>query len=629
MPGKEQLARPEVPNRRTLAPVRLSSAPAAESRRPDARPRRELLLVALLAATASVASFLWFFLRGEVLLYGDAVAHLNIARRVLDSRVPSPLQLGTVWLPLPHLLSLPFVINDWMWHSGVGGSIVSMLAYVAAVVGTFRLVRARASRLAAWLAAALLALNPGLLYMQATAMTESLFLATVIWAIVYFDEVVRGLTSPAGSVHPSARAQALPGTARPWKSLEGCGITLAAAMLTRYDGWALALAIGGVSVVLVSRWTRRAEPGAPVRRMWRSLAASALLCTLMPALWLGHNYALNHKPLDWLNGPYSAKALEQRSAEARPYPGEHDPGAAALYFMKAAKLNVAQGRWQGWMLALAVLGTVVSLMPAKSAIRLPAAMRGVRAGWKLYSRTSRAPQLAAGKRDAGALSLLLLWFPLPFYAYAIAYGSVPIFVPVWYPFSYYNVRYGLELLPAFAVFTALLIAALYEFQWTAVARFGRMATAAVVLLLAANYVSVAQAGPICLREAQTNSASRLRLESQLADFLRRLPPESTLLMNTAEHVGALQMADVPLRRVVDLGREMVWDAGLSCPAQVADYVVAFRGDPVAQAVERNPRWLEEVASVSLNPTLAPNQGAGGWGTQPDVVVYRSRFPRGN
>ncbi len=52
--------------------------------------------------------------------------------------------------------------------------------------------------------------------------------------------------------------------------------------------------------------------------------------------------------------------------------------------------------------------------------------------------------------------LLLLWLPLAFYALSIAYGSVPIYIPVWYPFSYYNVRYGLELLPVFAVFLAVL-----------------------------------------------------------------------------------------------------------------------------------------------------------------------------
>ena len=51
---------------------------------------------------------------------------------------------------------------------------------------------------------------------------------------------------------------------------------------------------------------------------------------------------------------------------------------------------------------------------------------------------------------------LLLWTPLPFYALSIAYGSVPIFVPEWWPHSYYNVRYGMELIPIFCVSVAFL-----------------------------------------------------------------------------------------------------------------------------------------------------------------------------
>jgi len=35
----------------------------------------------------------------------------------------------------------PFIFVDSMWQKGVGGSIPSMIAYVFAVVGIFRLVR--------------------------------------------------------------------------------------------------------------------------------------------------------------------------------------------------------------------------------------------------------------------------------------------------------------------------------------------------------------------------------------------------------------------------------------------------------------------------------------------------------
>jgi hypothetical protein len=140
------------------------------------------------------------------------------------------------------------------------------------------------------------------------------------------------------------------------------------------------------------------------------------------------------------------------------------------------------------------------------------------------------------------------------------------------------------------------------------------ATAGVLLvLLAANYLRVAEATPICLREARVNSVARVRLEARLATVLAGLPPHSTLLMYTADYIGAVQSAGVHLRRVVNETGKMAWDAGLSCPAQVADYVVAVDGDAVAQAVVGNPRWLEKIAAFST-----PGK--------PEVTVYRSTFP---
>src|SRR6202521_4131452 len=122
----------------------------------------EVRLLAWLATCVSVFSFLFYFRYGDVLLYGDAVAHLNIARRVFDSKTPGLLQLGTVWLPLPHLLMIPFLLSDSAWQSGIGGSIPSMVAYALGAAGMFRLVRSALSidlqpdspaRIAPWLSA--------------------------------------------------------------------------------------------------------------------------------------------------------------------------------------------------------------------------------------------------------------------------------------------------------------------------------------------------------------------------------------------------------------------------------------------------------------------------------------------
>jgi len=671
------------PQARNLAQTSLNSKELTQQSSERRWLRRDPWLVTACAWAASLASFAWFYLHGELLLYGDAVAHINIARRVFDSRWPGVERLGSVWLPLPHVLSIPFVVSDWMWRSGVGGSMPSMAAYVFAVAGVFRLVRGRASRLAAWLAAALLGLNPNLLYMQSTAMTESISLAAVIWAVLYFDEFVRGLgavgsqnyptiakgwrtwgTRPHSEEPPHSSKESLSGPPAAdsssgidaplpaSKALERCAMMLAAAMLTRYDGWVLAFVMGCAAVAIVF-WKNRQFPralkpssllaldgtaqGTPASQMQacrgprkaaplqrdslqrnllqrnplqrsslqgnttqsengatrgarRSLAAFLLLCALTPALWLAHNYAINYRPLDWWNGPYSAQAIEARTGHGFPYPGKHDVAQAAKQFLKAAGLNFSSGfteqrtppsftrmlsEWQTWMLALAVLGTLVAVLAH------------------------------------GAWAWLLLWLPLPFYAYAIAYGSVPVFVPAWWPFSYYNVRYGLELLPALAAFAAVAVG--FVVERFPDARVRPVAAGALMLLLAANYVSVVRTTPICLREARVNSVTRLRLESQLSPVLAALPAHSTLLMYTGDYVGALQSAGVHLRRVVSETGKMVWQAGLSCPAQVADYVIAVAGDPVAKAVERNPRWLEKIAGFST-----PGK--------PDVVVYRSTFP---
>ena len=148
----------------------------------------------LLLGALSIAALLFYYVKQQLLLYGDAVAHINIARRVVDNRHPweSLAELGTVWLPLQHIAMLPFVWNAALWRSGIAGAIPGMVAYVLGTLGIFRLVSGRAPKLAAYVAAAIYALNPNLLYLQTTAMNEPIFLAFFIWALVYLDEFVQG-----------------------------------------------------------------------------------------------------------------------------------------------------------------------------------------------------------------------------------------------------------------------------------------------------------------------------------------------------------------------------------------------------------------------------------------------------
>jgi hypothetical protein len=160
------------------------------------------------------AAVTWFFRTGATLYWGDAEAHLDIARRVIDSRTPGWPQLGTTWLPLPHLLMLPLVRNDWLWQTGLAGGIVSAFCMTLAATFLFTAMRrVFASSLAGWAAAAVFLLNPNTLYLGSIPMTEAAFFAS-LFGVLYFT--VRALpirragarSSAWGSRHTPVRSPA-------------------------------------------------------------------------------------------------------------------------------------------------------------------------------------------------------------------------------------------------------------------------------------------------------------------------------------------------------------------------------------------------------------------------------------
>lgn len=523
--------------------------------------------VGALAAAVAIVFFRNFYAQGAILLYGDAVAHIHIARRVFDSLTPGPLCLGTVWLPLPHILMIPFLVSDWMWRTGVGGSIVSMIAYVAGTVGVFRLVRSRTSRVGGWLAAAIYALNPNLIYLQATAMTESLYLALFVWAVIFLEEALK--TAEPEKIAERARA------------LERAAIVIAAAMLTRYDGWwlagcVLAAAFSFAVSMLIKRPIVAWEffSGLQDRPMRRALRNAVLLLAAIPTLWLAYNHREYGNVFEFATGPYSARAIEQRTASASwRHPGDHSPRVAATYFLKSVKLNLGSGHWEWPLFTAALVGLLISLV----------AMRRFAAWW-------------------------LFWLPVPFYMFSIAYGGVPLFLPVWWPFSYYNVRYGLELLPAVAVFAALT----YDTLRKASGHLAWRTTVAVIVIavLAGSYISVWKATPITIREAVANSRTRIPFERMLANELRRLPRTARLLMYTGAHAGALQMADIHLRRVVNESNHPQWEQALHAPAQV-DYIVASDGDAVALCAREHRDILVPLAIIESSG-------------QPRTIIYKTQ-----
>src|SRR3989344_5968737 len=88
-------------------------------------------IVLLVLVLISIFSFMIFYQNGLGLAYNDARSHLDIGRRFVEGLKPGFAQLGSVWLPLPHILMVPTIWNDFMWHSGLSGGLQSMISFVA------------------------------------------------------------------------------------------------------------------------------------------------------------------------------------------------------------------------------------------------------------------------------------------------------------------------------------------------------------------------------------------------------------------------------------------------------------------------------------------------------------------
>jgi 4-amino-4-deoxy-L-arabinose transferase-like glycosyltransferase len=502
--------------------------------------RGETFVVAWSALLVSLFALSFSYSRGLMLLYGDAVAHLHIARRIIDSINPGLRQLGSVWLPLPHLLLVPFVARLEWWQSGLAGAFPSMGAYVLSVAGIYRLARFWLPPHSALIAVMFLGLNPGLLYMQTTAMNEPLFLAEMIWSVVLLIEYGR-----AFEADESKRAA---------KLLICAGVVLAGAVFTRYDGWIFTFLAWLVALGKMLR-----------RKRWDSQAGGAfVLFTVMlavaPLVWMGYCSRQFGDPLDFLRGPYSAKAIELRTATpgAPHYPGWHSMPVAALYFLKAAELGAVPLRFANLLLILSVAGSMLAVIR-----------------W----------------RGRGSMTAMLLWLPLPFYAYSIAYGSVPIFIPLWWPHSWYNTRYGMEMLPIFALSLAFMVGVIADWIARLKPSVAPWIPAVVALLIVADSTVLLRAKPLVLDEAIANSRSRIQFEVAYANALAALPPKSMILAYTSEHAGAFQRAGIALKRTINESDYYEWAPALKNPAQAADYVIATDGDRVAQAVAAKPDSL--------------------------------------
>ncbi|HUI43725.1 MAG TPA: hypothetical protein VL523_17320 [Terriglobia bacterium] len=445
--------------------------------------------VAILAVTS--ASLAFFYACGLTNLYGDAIAHMEGARRLTDSLTPGLAEIGSVWLPLYHFLVAPLAANFNLWRTGLGGSLVSAAALGLAAWFIFRLGSAMNRNLAAgWVALVGFLACANMLYIGSTPLTEPL---CVMWAALVAWELYRFQQNGRLAILVAAALAAFFGT------------------LTRYDGWYL-LPFAALFVLLARPrgWRLRLRDAA-----WFSVIAGA-----GPLLWALHNWYRYGNPMEFYNGPYSAQAIyaHQLATTGFRYPTDGSYVLSARYYLEDLKLVIGAGS-----LVLAVLGLVAW-----------AADAGERA-----------------RRSAALLTLV----PFVFYVQSMAHSSVPIYVPTLFPHTYYNLRYGLEMLPAAALLPSFLVSARLP------ARVRTGVVAVVMAILAVQFGSRIKAGAVeigTVKESLLNTPCHTRTAEALIDLLKRSYAGGTILMGMGKYPCVLPTLGIPYRQALTESNRPYW-----------------------------------------------------------------------
>lgn len=264
----------------------------AESRAPSdgaadaVRADHTVRWVALAASVASVLAYWYFASKDMALGYADSISHLQIASRTLYSPTAGFAQLGGVWLPLPHILMLPLIWFTPFYYSGFAGSAVSMVSYVIACVFVYKMAFGLTrSRVPALGGLAVFALNPNILYMQSTPMSELLLFAAIT-ATAYYVQQWLQITDHAER----------------YPYLFAAAVAAFVACLTRYEAWAITVFMGAIVVSAAWRqYGRHAVAG--ISLAFSFVAGAAIM------LWLGWNLLIFGNALNFQNGKYAKPSL--------------------------------------------------------------------------------------------------------------------------------------------------------------------------------------------------------------------------------------------------------------------------------------------------------------------------------
>jgi hypothetical protein len=467
--------------------------------------RYSIWLIFGLLVSVSIFSFVIYLNNGLGLAYNDARSHLDIGRRVVEGLKPGLAQLGSVWLPLPHALMIPTIWNDFMWHTGLAGALVSMISFVATGIIIFKFLEKLGVGMAGrWTGVLLFVANINILYLQSTAMTELLLLATMTIGSFYLlvwhqDDHILDLIKASFWIMLST--------------------------LVRYDGWFLLFLSTCLVVLHVFR-----------RKGYKMTEGITILFVTVGALgigmWLLWNQLIFGDPLYFAFGPYSAHAQQEQLDVAGILVTKHNWAESFRIYMYALVYN--SGAFT------AVLGLIGAV------------------GLWLSKRLSVPTRVAS----------IALLAPLFFNILALYLGHSVLFVQGLSGDTWFNVRYGVMLVPSIAIYIGFLIDRAKGLRFTLVG-----------LLMFVTFFAFINNDAVTIDDAQVGSSQKN--VSEVSGYLNTHAKDEKgfIMISAASHDAIIFSSGLPMKRFIHEGTGAYWDSASVTPDRWARWLVMRTNDP--------------------------------------------------
>ncbi|MBL8031643.1 MAG: glycosyltransferase family 39 protein [Candidatus Doudnabacteria bacterium] len=489
-----------------------------------------------IAFVLAVGASWYYYAHGLIAAYGDAESHLNIAKRVVDSITPGFAQLGGIWLPVPHILMMPFVYVDFLWRTGLAGSIVSGICFIISTLYIYKIGEfITKNKWVGFVAGLVFITNPNILYLQSTPMTELTLIVFFVLSTYYF---IRFIEDQEDLV-----------------ALIAAAIFAFCAALSRYDGWFLVCAEAGIIGLLYFPWHRVPRSWKEFRAgfsrdLWDKLEGRLILFGTIAffgiALWLLWDWVILGDPLYFTHSVFSAKSQQNSWLARGELPGYRHIGVSFLYYFVTAMSNV---------------GVVVFLVAIVGLF------------WFMLKSTNK----------HRFYILLILLVPFIFNVITLFLGQSVIFIPhvtpVGFEWRLFNVRYGAMSVPLAAICAAYLF---YKVSWKS-----KILLAGLFVLQFGLY-AVGYSKVMSLEDGKVGLSSFIAKIPDAQNWFGKNYDHGLVLLDDYARAMSVIRTPVPMKNFIYIGNKPYWEESLQTPEKWATWIIMQKNDAVWRALFDDP-----------------------------------------